>query len=140
LSTLELPPTCPTHALIADDSDEHRWLVEQMLQPMGFDVVHASDGRHLFWQMEALRHGEVHGEWLVLTDVRMPVYGGLDVLEAWRDRQEWPAPVVVMTAFPDESTTARVRSLGGFLLAKPFSLHQLRKTLFRACTAALASP
>jgi CheY-like chemotaxis protein len=129
-----LPATCPVHALVADDSDEHRWLVQQMLEPLGFEVAQASDGRDLFWRLEALRHAHLDVDWVVVTDVRMPIYGGLEVLEAWRDDLR-PYPVVVMTAFPDEAVATRVQALGGLLLAKPFTLDQLRKTLARACAS-----
>jgi len=93
---------------------------------LGFDAIEAVDGRDLFWKMEALRR-EISVPWVVLTDVGVSVYGGLDVLEAWRD--EPLPPVVVMTAFPDDAVVARVRSLGGQLLSKPFTLEQLGSTL-----------
>jgi CheY-like chemotaxis protein len=126
-----LPATCPVRALVADDSDEHRWLVQQMLEPLGFDVSQARDGRALFWHLEELRRTRALGDWIVLTDVRMPIYGGLEVLEAWHDEAS-PSRVVVMTAFPDDAVAQRVKSLGGLLLAKPFTLSQLHQTLSRA--------
>ena len=128
-------PVFPYRALVADDSADHRALVHDMLEPLGFDVAFASDGRELFWKLHALRRVPNQPDWIVLTDIRMPVYGGLDVLEAWPD-EPFPCPVVVMTAFPDLAVAERVRSLGGLLLAKPFTLEQLRRTLARACEAA----
>ena len=124
-STPYLPTTGPVRALVADGCALHRWLAQQMLEVLGFDAIEAVDGRDLFWKIEALHRAQV--PWIVLTDIGTPVYDGLDVLEAWRD--DPLSPLVVMTAFPDDDVVARVRSLGGQLLSKPFTLEQLGSTL-----------
>jgi len=127
-----LPMIRPARALVADESDEQRAHMTRMLEPLGFEVAQARDGRALFWRIEELRRMRVEWDWVVFTDVRMPVYGGLEVLEAWREDAR-PCRLVVTAADPDHALAQRVRALGGLLLAKPFTAEQLHLTLTRAC-------
>jgi CheY-like chemotaxis protein len=115
--------------LVADDCADHRWLLRQMLQPLGFDVLEAASGRELFWALESDQRSAADSDLLVIADVRMPVYDGLDVLEAWNG--DWTYPFVVMTSFPSARVEQRVRALGGVLLAKPFTLYDLRRVVER---------
>ena len=113
--------------IVADDSDEQRLLVCPIVEAMGFDVVEASSGREMFWALERCYRIRHDADVIVIADVRMPVYNGLDVLEAWRGEDSYP--LIVTTSFPDEQVAARVRGLGGILLAKPFSLSALRSAV-----------
>lgn len=124
--TAQAPPC----AFVADDSEEQRWLVRHMLGALGFEVREQPDGRALFWALERARRAEPELDLLVIADVRMPVYDGLSVLEAWR-RERWPHPFVVMTGFPDAEVSRRVDVLGGVLLPKPFTLWELGRALAR---------
>jgi len=100
---------------------------------MGFEVVEAANGRELFWALESHRRMDSLDEVIVLADVHMPVYGGLDVLEAW-NQDDFPHAFIVMTGSPDEVTLRRAEELGATLLPKPFTstaLCELIQTLLR---------
>jgi len=117
-------PTVPRRqprVLIADDSSEQRWTLRLALSMMGFDVREAADGRELFWALEELSRVGGSEPSLVIADVYMPAYDGLEVLEAWREAMTGRA-VIFITAFPDAVVSRRVQALGADLLPKPFTL------------------
>ena len=64
--------------LVADDQEENRELLRQMLEPLGFDVALAGDGRQA---VDLARHVRPD---LVLMDLRMPLMNGLDAAAAIR--------------------------------------------------------
>lgn len=119
--------------IIADDNSAMRTLVRSTLHRDYPDVIEAADGRQLFWQL--LRTSFVSSrkpaQLIVIADVFMPAYNGLDVLDAWHDRAS-NVPVIVITAFPDDRVRARVRKIGGILLPKPFTRTSLRDAVAEA--------
>jgi DNA-binding NtrC family response regulator len=129
----------PPRVLVADDSAEQRWTLRLALSMMGFEVHEAADGRELFWALEALTHKPNAVPELVIADVYMPAYNGLDVLAAWTDAAPHH-PLIVITAFPDEVLTKRVAELGATLLAKPFTLAELARSVRRALQQARHQP
>lgn len=110
--------------IVADDSPEQRNLLRVILEGGGFEVIEAVDGRELFWALERSRRPRAMEPAVVIVDVQMPVYNGLDVIEAWSE-EPWPGACVVITSFPDDAITRRALALGATLLAKPFTSHQL---------------
>jgi len=117
------------HLVIADDSAEMRQLVRDAVGPQFDDVIEVVDGRALFWALlrsSFLAADATAPELVLITDVAMPAYDGLQVLDAWRDAEHW-VPTIVITAFPSESVRARAQDLGVILLAKPFSITTLRQ-------------
>ncbi len=110
--------------LLAEDDKAMRSLLAAVLRAEGHDVSEAPNGRELFWFVEIAAHG--HPIDLVVTDLAMPTYNGLDVAEAWADSGSGPR-VILMTAFPDVAVRSRVEKLGLDLLEKPFDLSRLRQ-------------
>lgn len=117
--------------LVADDSAEQRWTLRLALSMMGFEVTEAADGRELFWALERSERRPVSEPELVIADVYMPAYNGLDVLGAWSDSAR-RHPLIVITAFPDQTLKRRVHELGALLLPKPFTLAALSRTVRQA--------
>lgn len=115
-------PVSRPHALVADDDPAMRALLSELLRAEGLDVSEAADGRELFWGLERAASGGPALD-LLLSDVRMPGYSGLSVLEALRDVDGPPA--ILMTAFPDGDVRRRAAKLGVVLLEKPFDLAAL---------------
>lgn len=114
--------------VIADDDADMRSLVRSTLHRDYPDALEVADGRDLFWQL--VRHsfaprGKELRELVIVADVRMPAYNGLDVLDAWQDTDD-SAPIVVITSFPDDDVRERVEALGATLLPKPFTRAHLR--------------
>jgi DNA-binding NtrC family response regulator len=118
----------PGQLVIADDSAEMRWLVRTAVGKDFADVVEVADGRALLWTL--LRSGFTSDpgrppELVVITDLCMPAYDGLDVLGAWRELA-YDIPTIIMTAYPSAEVAARAEQIGAFVLAKPFSTASLR--------------
>jgi CheY-like chemotaxis protein len=107
--------------LVAEDDDTMRTVLVEALREKGFEVLEAANGRELFWSVEqASRDRPVD---LVVADIRMPVYSGLDVVEAWKGTGG--PQVVLITAFADPEVDRRSQRLGVPVLGKPFEIDRL---------------
>ena len=123
------PPTAPSPArlLLAEDDFELRELLACVLRADGHEVVEARDGNELW----ALLSGESAGESpapfsLVVSDVRMPGLSAFDVLLRLQHAL-CETPVILITAFGDQTTHLRARSLGASrVIDKPFDCDELR--------------
>ncbi len=62
---------------------------------------------------------------LFITDIRMPVYTGLEIVSGMREAG-LEMPVVIMTAFGNLETRERAEALGATLLDKPFKMEAMR--------------
>jgi DNA-binding response OmpR family regulator len=76
--------------------------------------------------LESLEHDEAD---VVLTDLKMPRQGGLELLREVRNR--WPRTFVIMvTGYATVETALDAMKLGAFdYLRKPFRIEQVRETL-----------
>ena len=113
--------------LLADDQPEMRTLIRKMLVRRGCEVVEAEDGPGLVRILiEGLTAEESRAPDLIITDVRMPGFTGLEVLARLR-REQWTTPVILITAFGDAQLHRDALRLGAAcVLNKPFELEELR--------------
>ena len=119
--------------LIADDEEKLGRLLTDALAAEGHDVVHVRGGREALSQLSGSTFD------LVLTDLRMPEVGGLQVLEAARARPS-PPSVLMMTAFGStDSAVAAMKAGAVDYLTKPFSIDELRLRVRRAAEARLSA-
>lgn len=120
-------PTSPRHQrlLIADDSAEMRLLVRDIVGANFHEVIEASNGRELFWALMRSSLQVTDEDLVIITDMYMPTYDGLQVLDAWRELHPSVATLMI-TAFPNDVVRQRARELGIRLLAKPFSTATLK--------------
>ncbi len=125
----------PARILLAEDDYEMRDLVASALRKDGYDVVDIPDGGRLLVQIaESYLGGRPYDAYdLVISDVRMPVCSGLQILEGLR-RARWTAPVILMTAFGDEQTRTRAHMLDAVLFDKPFDVDDLRTAVLNLLT------
>ena len=116
--------------LVADDDAEMRRLVAESLRKDDYEVVEESDGGRLLVRIAAIFAFErtVDPFDLIVSDIRMPVCTGLDILKGMRDAH-WATPVVLMTAFADDEVKRRASVLGATLFNKPFQMSELRETV-----------
>jgi DNA-binding response OmpR family regulator len=126
-TTLLEPHRGPFRILLAEDDDAMRALVADALRTDGHDVVELADGGRLLVDIAArLKDGGGDGSLdLIVSDIRMPICSGLQILAALRDAH-WHTPVILMTAFGDEATRRHAESLSAVLFDKPFDLDDLR--------------
>lgn len=119
-------PTAP-RVLVAEDDDAMRALLEETLGRRGYTVETAATGPALLRRVaqSVQPRTTLPLPDLLITDVRMPGLGGLDVVAALRAADAW-LPVIVITGFGDAPTLARARRLGAAqVLEKPFELDEL---------------
>jgi len=116
----------PGRVLLVDDQDELRRLFERALVKAGHEVVAASNGR------EAIELAGQSRFDVVISDVRMPDVGGVELLE--RLQAEDPGlPVLLVTGSPDLDTAMKAVKFGAFeYLVKPVSFDSLRASAARA--------
>ena len=100
--------------LIADDDNDLRTALGQLLELEGFGIAEAPDGEAALALTQQTRYD------LVLLDVKMPGRDGLEVLAVLHAR--WPSlPVIMMSGQPGRNTVANALEGGAcdFIL-KPF--------------------
>jgi DNA-binding response OmpR family regulator len=120
----------PPRVLVVDDDAEMRRLVCDTLRKDHYDLVEETDGGRLLVRVAAI-YGPSGAEEpvdLIVSDIRMPVCTGLDIVKGLRDAR-WGTPVVLMTAFADDDVCRRARSLNAVLFNKPFQMSDLRATV-----------
>lgn len=117
--------------LIADDDPASAELLTYFLQSRGFEVATASDGNR------ALELGTSGRFKLVILDIHMPTYDGLEVLQFLRKRYLLhPIKVIALTAdLSDEVRDALERKGIDSLMTKPVDLALLRKEVDRLLAA-----
>lgn len=117
--------------LVADDDPAGAELLTYFLKSLGFEVVTAPDGN------QALEMGASGDFQLVILDVHMPMYDGVEVLELLRKRHLLhPIKVIALTG--DLSDSVRHALDAGHVdafLPKPVDLHQLRQEVERLTAA-----
>ncbi|MGA7119856.1 MAG: response regulator [Polyangiaceae bacterium] len=124
-------PSCP-RVLVAEDDNEMRRVVVETLQKDGYAVSEVPDGGRLLVTMAREYMHEDGAELvdLLVTDIRMPICSGMQILEQLR-AVHCRLPIVLMTAFGDEATRRRARTLEAVLLDKPFQIEDLRAVVAR---------
>jgi PAS domain S-box-containing protein len=130
----EQPPRPPDQEagrvlLVEDDADVAAFTL-QMLEELGWDVIHAESGER------ALRLLALHADIdFVFSDVMMP--GGMNGLElARRIRSERAALPVLLTSGYAAPIAKDAAAAGVPLLAKPFSLEALEAAIAQAASRA----
>jgi two-component system response regulator AtoC len=103
-----------------------RALLARALRRAGFDVVEACNGSELLERLAYGLTGKLGTRFeLIISDVRMPEYDGLNILASLR-QMSVEIPVILITAFGTASTHAAAAHLGAFaLLDKPFDVDDL---------------
>ena len=129
-----------TRVLLADDDDAMRALLARALRRACFDVVEACSGSELLWRLACglVSHPALRFD-LIVSDVRMPGFDGLNILASFR-QLSIQIPVILITAFGTTEAHAAAAKLGAFaLLDKPFDVDDLT-TLVRAATSPRSQP
>ena len=114
--------------LIAEDDDAIRGLLLRALSEDGHDAVAAADGAQALAKLNAHEGGFD----LLLSDIKMPVMDGIALaLAAGRDHPD--VAIMLMTGYADQrERTHELDALVHDVIAKPFSLEQIRGALGEA--------
>jgi two-component system nitrogen regulation response regulator GlnG len=112
--------------LVVDDEPDMRWLLGEILEAQGFEVITAEDGPIA---VEKVRQ---EAPWVILLDLKMPTLGGIEVLtEIMAIDAE--VPVIILTAHGDVPTAVHAMRLGAYdYLCKPFQNDEIVLTVRHA--------
>jgi len=109
--------------LIVDDNPHMSSLLSDILDFFAYKAVGARDGE------EALKILREESFDMVITDLKMPKMGGMDLLHTIKEKLP-NLPVVVITGFGTDSSRsdAFAAQADGFL-AKPFKVEEIKELL-----------
>lgn len=138
LSTVRQPKTRPRNqytnitgylgsrktVLVVDDHSDHRRIVTGMLEPLGFELLQATNG------IEALAKLAQCSPDIVLLDVAMPVMDGWQTIDVIRNELKSDIPIIVISA----NAFLADRTRGGgtehyHYITKPFNLDELLESI-----------
>jgi CheY-like chemotaxis protein len=130
------PGPAPVRVLVAEDDDELRGSLCDVLRRAGYDAVGAPDGRAVLEHLGSamlLEQRDAPPD-VILADVRMPGMTGVELLASVRDRG-WTTPVLLMSAFGEADVRRQASDLGATaFLDKPIDTAKLEQ-LLRAAVA-----
>jgi len=112
--------------LVVDDEENIRVVLKTLLKRTGYEVETAANGE------EALAAVDAFGPDFVLTDVRMPKMGGLDLLSTLKAKSS-DATVIVMSAYGNVEAALEAMKLGAYdYVQKPFKNDEIVLVLRKA--------
>lgn len=117
----------PRHnVMVVDDETKMQRILEIMLEEMDLDVVRANNGAEA---LDALNGDTVD---LIITDMRMPVMDGIDLVRALHDRGT-AIPVIVITAYGTVESAVEAMRLGAIdYITRPFEVEAIELAVRRA--------
>jgi len=105
--------------LVVDDEKVIREILADFLSLEGFDVATAPDGRAAIEQLESRKFN------MVISDLKMPNMGGLELLEYIQKHQE-NLLTVIMTGFGTVETAIEAMKKGAYdYILKPFKVEEV---------------
>jgi two-component system response regulator AtoC len=112
--------------LVVDDEENIRLVLRTMLRKHGYEVEVADSGE------AALALLDTFGPDVILTDVRMPKMGGMDLLATLKAKQ-YPATVIVMSAYGNVDLALEAMKAGAYdYVGKPFKPDEVVLALKKA--------
>ncbi len=118
---LKLAPGCSVKALVADDNEMNRDLLQQILEDAGIQVLVASNGK------EAVDLALQHDPDIIFLDMRMPILDGIGALMTLKNKSpNHSSKMIAITASVFEHQRARIESAGfDDFISKPFQIDTL---------------
>lgn len=114
--------------LVVDDERSMRDFLKILLQKEGYAVVIAHNGENA---LECLTNQEFD---LIISDIRMPGMGGLELLGAVKE-QNPDLPVIMITAFASPDDAVQAMKNGAFdYISKPFNVDEIKSVIESATT------
>lgn len=117
--------------LVVDDEEHIRLLYSEELTETGYEVITAADGYKLIERIETEKPD------LVILDIKMVDYNGLDLLQEIRNKF-YNLPVILCTAY--DTFKEDIKSIAAdFYVIKSFDLTELKKKIATALEAHIPS-
>jgi len=112
--------------LVVDDEENIRLVLRTLLKKHGYEVELADSGEAALVSLDSFDPD------VILTDVRMPRMGGLDLLGALKAKQH-PATVIVMSAYGNVDLAIEAMKAGAYdYVSKPFKPDEIVLALRKA--------
>lgn len=112
--------------LIVDDEASIRKVLATHLRRLGHQVHTANDGAEAIVQLKATEFD------LVVSDLRMPSMGGMDLLK-WTNQHHPDIPVILITAHGSVHSAVEALKRGAFdYVTKPFDVDELQAIIEKA--------
>jgi DNA-binding response OmpR family regulator len=107
--------------LIAEDETMTLKMLSMKLQKDGYEIIQAEDGRVA---MEYLKNNGCPD--MVITDIMMPFFSGLEVIEKIRKDLLSKIPIIVLSSMGQEESVSAAFELGtDDYITKPFNPNEL---------------
>ncbi len=120
--------------MILEDDQNLRRFLSILVQSKGHEVVLEGGSGHV-GIIHLARHPDTVD--VILTDLRMPIADGLDVLASTRTLPTRRVPVIMISAHWTEDEVTVARDLGAFAcFLKPFNLDRLTRAIEHAVSPA----
>jgi len=117
--------------LVVDDEEHIRLLYSEELSEAGYEVITAADGYELTERIEKEKPD------LVILDIKMVDYNGLDLLQEIRNKF-YNLPVILCTAY--DTFKEDIKSIAAdFYVIKSFDLTELKNKIVMALEAEIPS-
>jgi two-component system, NtrC family, response regulator PilR len=125
-SIIAIRPIAMGTILVVDDEQSMRDFLKIFLSKEGYRVLTAENGEHALTRME---EGPVD---LVITDIRMPGMGGLELLETIKETAP-DLPVIMITAFASPNDAVQAMKNGAYdYISKPFNVDEIKTVIASA--------
>lgn len=106
--------------VLAEDNSTLSLLLKYKLEKEGYELLIAADGK------QAIDLVESYNPDLILTDIMMPYFSGLEVISHVRNKLKKKTPIVVFSSAGQEDMVLKAFSLGASdFMTKPFSPNEL---------------
>ncbi len=117
--------------LVVDDEEHIRLLYSEELTEAGYEVITATDGYRLIERIDKEKPD------LVILDIKMVGYNGLDLLQEIRNKF-YNLPVVLCTAYDAFKEDIKSIAADSYVI-KSFDLTELKKKIAMALEASIPS-
>ena len=110
--------------VVADDEDDLRGLLSQLLTTQGWEVLAAANG------VEALEHTKAKFPDIIITDVNMPEMGGIELYKSILSDDGKPkCPVLFLATSGELSEHFPEKVEGVDFMGKPFQLNEIMERI-----------
>lgn len=115
--------------LFADDSPVIKKIIKRAIEPIGFELLEASDGKEAL----AVLAKEYESVVLVLSDWNMPNMNGFDLLKTIKSTDKYKKiPVIMLTTESEKTNINKAIQAGAAnYMLKPFNTEELVKKILQ---------
>ena len=99
--------------LVVDDEEPLLEVMREILEYENYNVLTASGGREAFSIVQSKKVE------LIITDIRMPLGDGVELLLEVRKRNKKFPPVIVLTGYSSHNTASLMEKGADFVMQKP---------------------